>query len=221
MIDFETSRVGFANIDLGQVYYSGGVGPGKVFLKDDRRFLLRSYLKTYFDEFLMKDTRPLVHRYKTMTFQEFYNQVIDRFDYESVVGSIIIGYHMILMLIWLEYTKKDRATKEKESESVEVFWMKNLFETLYAMVDELDKLKAEAKEREQLKYYTLNPMSDGCANLRVVSQFLKRDVEFVVVDDKFANSKEFKEMSQTQNLPFLQTSEGCLAETSAIIKYLC
>jgi len=34
-------------------------------------------------------------------------------------------------------------------------------------------------------------------------------------------SKEFKDMNATDNLPLLKTDEGCLQESSAIIKYLC
>jgi len=46
-------------------------------------------------------------------------------------------------------------------------------------------------------------------------------MEIKCVEEDFMKSKEFKEMSFTNNLPILQTAEGCLQEPSAIIKYLC
>lgn len=72
-----------------------------------------------------------------------------------------------------------------------------------------------------MKFYTLNPLSDCCATVRAVADHIGQKMEINCVDDEFLKTKEFKEMSSTDNLPLLQTAEGCLQESSAIIKYLC
>ena len=72
-----------------------------------------------------------------------------------------------------------------------------------------------------LKLYTLNPLSDCCAAIKCVADELGLKMEIKCVEEDFMKSKEFKEMSFTNNLPILQTAEGCLQEPSAIIKYLC
>lgn len=45
--------------------------------------------------------------------------------------------------------------------------------------------------------------------------------EIVIVDEKMRKSDDYKKKTTTDKFPLLETSEGCLHESTAIAKYLC
>ena len=61
-----------------------------------------------------------------------------------------------------------------------------------------------------MKYYTLNPLSDACATVRLVAAELGVQLDIQCVEQDFLKSAEFKAMNQTDNLPLLVTAEGSL-----------
>merc|ERR1719272_2306578 len=72
-----------------------------------------------------------------------------------------------------------------------------------------------------MKLYTLNAMAPCCGVIRATADFVGQKVQVVVVDQAFRKTPEFKKMNSTDTFPILETAEGCVQESSAIVKYLC
>ena len=72
-----------------------------------------------------------------------------------------------------------------------------------------------------MKLYTPNPMTPCCGVIRAVADFVGQKITVQVVDEAFRKTPEFKLMNSTDTFPILETAEGCLQESSAIVKYLC